>query len=85
VNDQLAVGAAFLVVCLPLACLIVRRLVQPAEAVPSRGRHRAPWWRPLPVTGWCWAEDRDTPQARMGAADELVCKLCGHIVPGDGR
>jgi hypothetical protein len=83
------VGIAVLTVSLPLVLLILRRLVSPAEAVPVRGRHRAPYWLPLrrvlPVTGWCWAERRDTPQAPMDVAGQLVCASCGHIIPGGGR
>lgn len=88
-NQQLALGTALLTVCLPLACMIARRLVQPAEAVPARGRHRAPFLRPLrrvlPVTAWCWAERRTTRQAPMDVAGQLVCASCGHIIPGGGR
>jgi hypothetical protein len=88
-NDQIAVGACVLMVCLGLAFLILRRLVQPAAAAPARGRHRAPFFRPLrelvPVTGWCWAERRTTPQAPTDVVGQLVCSSCGHIIPGGGR
>ncbi len=88
-NQQLALGIGLLIVCLPLPCLILRRLVQqPVAVVSVRGRHRAPFRplrRVLPVTGWCRAERRITQQAPMDVAGQLVCASCGHIIPGGGR
>jgi hypothetical protein len=79
-------GLTVLAFVFVLVVLLVRWVTTP---VTVRGRHRAPWWRPLrellPVTGWCWAEGRDTRQAQTDVAGELVCESCGHIVPGGGR
>jgi hypothetical protein len=82
--NPLSVGAAILIVCLSLAFLILRRLVQPADAVPGRGRHRAPWWllRPTEVTRRCPAEDRNTVHARTPWRGELVCRSCSQINGG---
>jgi hypothetical protein len=90
--NPFSVGAAVLIVCLSLAFLIVRRLAQPAEAVPGRGRHRAPrrrvprLLRPIEAlvetTVRCRFEHRDTVHVRTRVTGELICRSCGHIHGG---
>jgi hypothetical protein len=92
VNGQITVGIAVLTVSLPLVLLILRRLVSPAEAVPVRGRHRAPrrrtprLLRPIEAlvetTVRCRFEHRDTVHVRTRVTGELICRSCGHIHGG---